>query len=550
MPQLIVALDSLDDDANYIHINDVKENVIYYCPCCKSVVKPRAYKQGVDYQMQPHFYHESGGCNEETYVHYICKNWLFDKGVQFFVNGIEYEVDSIETENTLHTSFGDYRPDIIVVTTDGKTFYFEIKSTNRKTELYAPKWDELGNDVVEVDVRDFINQKVQSNIPVFNLIYSDGECFIKSYTKKDYDEIIATRKKEWKRQDKLNYKIQWERLDWFWETLVDYKRNKNNIEDVLIAFENLDFSDKDFVMTVVKKMKCQELFDSFVSIINKAFWDEIKKLDISPYENVYLKQESPRIYYVGLQICHIQNCRWINSECIRKKVNYYGKEILDVILTLLKDDFCCSNPPCFDEILKIYRMKNLNSQTDVSFYLGKSSEIYCSKNGKNYRLNEETKYWNLSIGLFDVKRPSYLHTENLQDLLSREELKILRKEQHRQRMSQYDQINNYNMLTNAIIKKINNCKNSCWSARLKKAYLSDDILLEVNCKLPTNKSKNIVFYNGVIIISLREIHNKQQLFNELKSNMNRLFKEERYCFCTSTGTYERARLMMEDSNGK
>ena len=228
MPQLIVALDSLDDDANYIHINDVKENVIYYCPCCKSVVKPRAYKQGVDYQMQPHFYHESGGCNEETYVHYICKNWLFDKGVQFFVNGIEYEVDSIETENTLHTSFGDYRPDIIVVTTDGKTFYFEIKSTNRKTELYAPKWDELGNDVVEVDVRDFINQKVQSDIPVFNLIYSDGECFIKSYTKKDYDEIIATRKKEWKRQDKLNYKIQWERLDWFWETLVDYKRNKNN----------------------------------------------------------------------------------------------------------------------------------------------------------------------------------------------------------------------------------------------------------------------------------------------------------------------------------
>ena len=126
LPQLIVALDSLNDDANYVHILDAKENTNYYCPCCKGVVKPRAYKKDKNYQVQAHYYHETGGCNEETFVHYICKTWLFEKGCKFIINNTQYEVKNIEVEKTLHTSFGDYRPDIIVTTTNGKIFYFEI----------------------------------------------------------------------------------------------------------------------------------------------------------------------------------------------------------------------------------------------------------------------------------------------------------------------------------------------------------------------------------------------------------------------------------------
>ena len=55
LPQLIVGLDSQSEDANYIHINDVKENVDYYCPCCKGLIKPRAYKKDEQHKMQPHF---------------------------------------------------------------------------------------------------------------------------------------------------------------------------------------------------------------------------------------------------------------------------------------------------------------------------------------------------------------------------------------------------------------------------------------------------------------------------------------------------------------
>ena len=261
----------MNDDANYIHIDDVREGVDYYCPCCRGLIKPRAYKKDAGYQKQPHFYHESGGCKEETYVHFICKNWLFNKGARFIINGNEHEVESIETEKTLTTSFGNYRPDIIVHTTGDKIFYFEIKATNRKSEVYAPKWDELGNDVVEVDVKEFINQKIKDGIPVFNLIYSGGECFIKSYTKKDYDETIAIRKKEWKRQDKLNYKVQWERLDWFWETLRRFGNDECNKENVISAFMELCYEDKFWCYKNIKSKSCLDLKTDLAECFKNQF---------------------------------------------------------------------------------------------------------------------------------------------------------------------------------------------------------------------------------------------------------------------------------------
>lgn len=297
LPQLIVALDFLNDDANYVHILDAKENTNYYCPCCKGVIKPRAYKKDKNYQVQAHYYHETGGCNEETFVHYICKTWLFEKGCKFIVNNVQYEVENIDIEKTLHTSFGDYRPDIIVTTTVGKIFYFEIKTANKKTELYAPKWDELGNDVVEVDTRYFINQKYKNDIPVFNLIYSDGECFIKSYSRNDYEDIIAKRKLEWKRQDKLNYKIQWERLDWFWIDVQGYISGEKISEEVLGSFDKLDYSDKLWGYYTIKRKSCVDLKELFKNNINQHF---MKLLDSLKNDRItiLLKQVSPKIYEV------------------------------------------------------------------------------------------------------------------------------------------------------------------------------------------------------------------------------------------------------------
>lgn len=297
MPQLIVGLDSNDEAANYIHIDDVKDNINYYCPCCKGIIKPRAYKKNEEYLVQPHFYHETDGCSEETYIHYICKNWLFEKGCEFIVNNVKYTVENIEVEKTLYTSFGKYKPDIIVTTTTGKIFYFEIKTVKKKNKLYAPKWDELGNDVIEVDTRYFINQKYESKIPEFKCIYSDGICYIKSYSKNDYERIIASRKKEWKRQDKINYKIHWERLDWFWIELQNYFKNLKSKDDVLKSFDALDYTDKLWCYYTITKRSCIDLKNSFKEHINNEFTNLLTSLEDDKIK-ITLKHVSPKIYEI------------------------------------------------------------------------------------------------------------------------------------------------------------------------------------------------------------------------------------------------------------
>lgn len=302
LPQLIVGIDSLDDGANYVHVLDAKDNVKYYCPCCHGLIKPRAYKNSSNYKVQAHFYHETGGCKEETYIHFICKNWLFKEGCEFFVNGQSYKVSNVEVEKTLHTSFGDYRPDIIVTASHGKVFYFEIASTSKKDESVIPKWDELGNDVVEVNVREFINQKYNRVVPEFKVIYSDGKCFLKSYSKREYEETVAKRKLEWKRQDKLNYKIQWERLDWFWISLAQYSSNEITKEVVLDCFKNLDYEDKLWSYHTIKNKTCVELKDEFLEIINQCFFEETSILENS-YDNINIKivHLSPFIYDVKIE---------------------------------------------------------------------------------------------------------------------------------------------------------------------------------------------------------------------------------------------------------
>lgn len=302
MPQLIIGLDSLGDDANYIHIDDAKEDSDYYCPCCKGLIKPRAYKKDEDYQVQPHFYHVSGGCKEESFVHYICKEWLFVPGCKFIVNGITYEVDSSETEKTLHTSFGDYRPDIIVTTTSGKIFYFEIRVTNRKTELYAPKWDELGNDVVEVDTRYFINQKYNNSIPTFDLIYSEGKCYIKSYTRKDYDHLIGTRKVEWKRQSKLDYKIQWGRLDWFWNALSEYKKDESKKDSVIESFGAMDITDRIWCYQNIKGKSCVDIKQELAENINQYYFSIVLNLFHDNKFNITIDHVSPLIYEIDTNL--------------------------------------------------------------------------------------------------------------------------------------------------------------------------------------------------------------------------------------------------------
>lgn len=292
LPQLIVALDK---DDNYIHIRDTKDDCEYFCPCCRNSIKPRANKKDKEYQVQAHFYHVNGSCDEESRVHWIYKNWLFKSGSKFYVENTLSEVDHVEIEKTHKTSFGDYRPDITVHTTDGKIILFEVNFSSSKTETsYMEKWCELNCDVVEVNIKKLMNEDYNNEIPRFVLIYRDGECYKKSYASRDDYSEIAKIKNEWKRQDKINYKIMWERLDWFWLTLQNYKHQKESFENVLEAFKCINIKDKEVCFDIIKKQSCiKGKVGEFRDIIN----DEIIRFDIESNIN---KKEFAKILKISI----------------------------------------------------------------------------------------------------------------------------------------------------------------------------------------------------------------------------------------------------------
>ena len=227
LPQLIVAYDGNDEFANLIHVKKANGDNDYYCPCCGGIVKPRALDSNKE---QSHYYHKTGKCTKESQLHFFCKNWLFKEGNKFYIEGELFEVSSIEIEKSHYTPFGEYRPDITVYTTSGKVIYFEMFFTNRKTgDDYFCKWDYLGNDVIEVNIKEYMIKTDITTIPHFNYLYHNGTCYSKPYVKRDlYANTIARIKHELTRQSVLNYKARIEQLDWFWQKIINKFLPSNN----------------------------------------------------------------------------------------------------------------------------------------------------------------------------------------------------------------------------------------------------------------------------------------------------------------------------------
>lgn len=255
VPELMYALDSLSEHSDWKNVYNVSGDDVCYCPICLGKVK---LWNGQDpnkiYKKQRCFHHIDGTCLQESQVHFAYKNWLLEKGSRFKVNDKLYEVESAVVEKTIHTSFGDYRPDIMIQTSCGKTFLVEVAYNSKKTDQYIYKWDEIGNDVLEIDVNEQMYTVATNEIPSFKLIYSSktGECYIKRYTTQEYDDLITSRKIYWKRKDILEYKIKWEQLDWFWRELQNFYSNTSAIESVIESFVKMNSKDQKFVCTHLK----------------------------------------------------------------------------------------------------------------------------------------------------------------------------------------------------------------------------------------------------------------------------------------------------------
>lgn len=300
LPQLIIAYDGNDEFANLIHVKKADRDKNYFCPCCGGTVKPRALDSNKE---QSHYYHKTGKCTKESQLHFFCKNWLFEKGSKFYINDELFEVSSIEIEKSYFTPFGTYKPDVTVHTTNGKIIYFEMFFTNRKTgDDYFCKWNSLGNDVVEVNIKEYMFKTDTSIFPSFTYLYHDGICYSKPYVKRDlYANTIARIKRELTRQKVLNYKARIEQLDWFWQEV----RN-NTKESILEIVSKMEYEDMVSCYEIIKRKQCVSyLKKDVLNIINqKVILDVRKTIDLPYNENVYfdLGHVKGRTYEAGIRL--------------------------------------------------------------------------------------------------------------------------------------------------------------------------------------------------------------------------------------------------------
>lgn len=301
LPQLIVAYDSNDEFANLIHVKRAKQDEEYYCPCCGGIVKPRALDS---IRVQSHYYHVTGKCTKESQLHFFCKNWLFEKGSKFYLDDDLFEVDSIDIEKAWDTPFGKYKPDITVYTSSGKSIYFEIFFSNRKTgDDYFCKWDALGNSVVEVNVKEYMCKTDASIIPNFTYLYHDGICYSKTYVKRDlYATTIAKIKNELTRQKVLDYKARIEKLDWFWQKIIE----NSSKEDILKCIDAMPYEDMVSCFEIIKRKQCvSHLKKDVLDTINKKVICNIRNSIGLPFdENVYfdVRYYKGRTYEIGIRL--------------------------------------------------------------------------------------------------------------------------------------------------------------------------------------------------------------------------------------------------------
>ncbi len=285
LPQLIVAYDGDDEFANLIHVKKADKEKDYLCPCCGGIVKPRALDSNKE---QSHYYHKTGKCTKESQLHFFCKNWLFEKGSKFYIDNELFEVSSIDIEKIFNTSFGDYKPDVTVYTTNNKIIYFEMFFANRKTgDDYFCKWEELGNDVVEVNIKEYMFKTDTDAIPSFSYLYHDGTCYSKPYVKRDlYANTIARIKRELTRQKVLNYKARIEQLDWFWQEI----RN-NSRDNILDIISKMEYDDMVSCYEIIKRKQCVSyLKDDILNIINQKVISDVR-------ESLELPTDDKDIYF-------------------------------------------------------------------------------------------------------------------------------------------------------------------------------------------------------------------------------------------------------------
>lgn len=427
LPQLIVAYDGNDQFANLIHVKKADKDNNYFCPCCGGTVKPRALDSTKE---QSHYYHITGKCTKESQLHFFCKNWLFEKGSKFYIDDNLFEVDFIEIEKTWNTQFGDYKPDITVYTTSGEIIYFEMFFSNRKTgDDYFCKWNALGNDVVEVNIKEYMFKTDEKVIPIFKYLYHNGVCYSKAYEKRDlYANTIARIKREFTRQKVFNYKARIEQLDWFWKSI----QSSDTRESILEILSAMTYEDLLSCYEIIKRKQCVlYLKNDVINMINQKVLDEVRKtLDLPHDENIYfdLKHIRGRTYEAGIRL-NLQTEHIIYNDFYIKYASYDFdklKEYPKIVFT--KNIFDINEIVIPDE--KIDRLKDKFEKTvEFKEKLIEYEGMISNFEGDDYKVRMKNNLYTVLAKIHDnqfeiILDKYYLSELNIQKLSKQIEYKI------------------------------------------------------------------------------------------------------------------------------
>ena len=288
IPALIVAKKK---DGSYVKISESKKDEIYYCPVCGGEVKSRAVNSD---KVQPHFYHTSEtNCSNESILHWMFKNWLFEVGSKFIIDKDEFIVSRFEMEEPIETPFGEYRPDLTIYT-NKEDFYFEINYSSSKDKTFADKWSHLGKRVIEVNVRELINSELYETTPIFKTIFENGQYTkeYKQYERKDKYVEFKTFVLDSNTENKI--KDVAEKFDWFWREISKEKEDDN----IVNSLECMEYSDAVNCTKFLKKIKCHDKFKLCKDKMLERAYKEMKKIINDEDYFVDIKKVSAQIYEI------------------------------------------------------------------------------------------------------------------------------------------------------------------------------------------------------------------------------------------------------------
>ena len=398
-PELMYALDSKGEYADWKNVYNVSGSDVLYCPICLGRVKLwNGQDPNKAYKKQRCFHHIDGMCSQESRIHFAYKTWLLEQGSKFKVGETIYEVVNSEIEKTFHTKFGDYRPDITVETTEGKMFYIEIADTNKKNGDYISKWHELSNDVLELDVNEQLTKASTKEIPNFKLIYSSttGMCFVKEYIPKKYDEVTSQLNKCWSRYDLMKRKQLWERFDWFWLNTQKYYSNESTIDDICYEFQKIDKHGKQIIYSCIKGSKHSIFRKYFLDILRNDFYKYLENIkEFFGYKTSTSLNSSS--YNVTVKYSEDEYFISCMSKNFALDKNYSYEEILDLERFLAE---CNEGKNRFKKYIKKLRSFENLSFIDIypTYGVRNLYEIQRLRFNINYKANIHNKYILESIG--------------------------------------------------------------------------------------------------------------------------------------------------------